>query len=138
MKVEAGLGESEFFYSLLISAINFGAAFGGLTNGFLIRIIPYWYLWAVALVAQTVSYVIYCVALQSWLMVISRLLAGYFIGSITTIGFSYFTDTSVLYTEELKKLERDIKQADFRVRNYLFATFNIGLSIGLIIGSGKL
>ena len=133
MQIEPGLGESELFYSLLISATNVGTIIGGLVCGFLVRIVPYWYLWAVSLVAHTISYVMYCVVHQGWLMMISRLLAGYFAGAILTLGFSYFTDTSVLYVEELTGAKTESE----RVRNYLFATFSFSMNLGFLLGPGK-
>ena len=137
MQIEPGLGESELFYSLLISATNVGTIIGGLVCGFLVRIVPYWYLWAVSLVAHTISYVMYCVVHQGWLMMISRLLAGYFAGAILTLGFSYFTDTSVLYVEELNRMRMGAKTESERVRNYLFATFSFSINLGFILGPGK-
>ncbi|XP_064385763.1 uncharacterized protein LOC135334489 [Halichondria panicea] len=131
-KIEPGLGESELFYSLLISATNVGAIIGGLVCGFLVGIVPYWYLWAVSLVAHTISYVMYCVVHQGWLMMISRLLAGYFAGATLTLGFSYFTDTSVLYVEKLTGAKTESE----RVRNYLFATFSFSMNLGFLLGPG--
>ena len=137
MQIEPGLGESELFYSLLISGTNVGTIIGGLVCGFLMRIVPYWYLWAVSLVAHTISYVMYCVVHQGWLMMISRLLAGYFAGATLTLGFSYFTDTSVLYVEELNRMRTGAKTESERVRNYLFATFSVSMNLGFILGPGK-
>ena len=120
---------------MLLSATNFGAVIGGITSGFLVRSVPYWYLWASALVFHTVAFIIHCLSYQGWLIMISRLLAGYFVGAITTLSFAYFTMSSEAYVKVKKDLGEE--KASFRVRNYLFSTISIGFSAGLIIASGK-
>ncbi len=68
---------------------------------------------------------------------ISRILAGYFAGATMTLGFSYFTNTSILYVEELNRVRIGTKMESERIRNYLFAIFSFAFNLGFIIGPGK-
>jgi len=117
--------------------VYFGAAIGGIISGFLTRSIPYWYLWMISLVSHTVGYVIYCVAYQGWLIMVSRLMSGYFVGAVITLAFNYNTSSSETYTEIKRELGMEVGEKDaYRLRNQLYAFVSIGYSIGLVIGSG--
>ncbi|XP_064390131.1 uncharacterized protein LOC135338046 isoform X2 [Halichondria panicea] len=136
-KMEPGLGESELFYSLLISGFNLGSVIGGIANGLLSKCVPQWYLWMVMLLAHTSGYLIYALASNGWLIMLSKILSGYFLGADLTLGFSYLSVTSVQYIEVQK--ERGVKVGDksaFKLRNTLFAINGIAFSIGYFIGPG--
>ncbi|XP_064395488.1 uncharacterized protein LOC135342628 isoform X1 [Halichondria panicea] len=136
-KLEPGLGETETFYSLLIAGFEFGGMVGGFVSGVLVGYVPYWYLWAITFVTHILSYIIYCVVSQGWLIMISRLLAGYILGSLVTLSFAYFSSSSEEYVETQKKLgiKTDEKSVE-KTRNMLFVTIAFGYSTGFIIGSG--
>ena len=138
LQIEPGLGETELFYSILVSATNVGAMIGGIVSGFFSRSIPYWYLWAIALIFNTLAFIVHCLSYQGWLIMISRLLSGYFVGAIITLSFSYYTMSSEAYIKVKKELGKAAdEKASFRLRNYLFSTMGIGYSVGFIIGSSK-
>ena len=72
-------------------------------------------------------------------MMISRLLAGYLLGAITTQAFAYFTRTSETYVAIQKKLGKTVdKDSAYRVRDFLFACLSIAYSLGYILGPGKM
>ncbi len=106
-------------------------------SGVLVGYVPYWYLWAITFVTHILSYIIYCVVSQGWLIMISRLLAGYILGSLVTQSFAYFSSSSEEYVETQKKLgtKTDEKSVE-KTRNMLFVTIAFGYSTGFIIGSG--
>ena len=138
IQIEPGLGESELFYSFLISALNVGGAIGGIASGSLVRFVPYWYLFLTALISHTVAFVIYCLSYQGWLMLISRILSGYFDGAIITLAFSYCTSSS----EDYVKLRKDLgkktnKKSSVELRNLLYGIVSFGYTFGIIISAGK-
>lgn len=107
---------------------------GGLVSGFLIGTIPYWYLWNIALVFHVVGYVIYSVAYQDWLIMISRLLAGYFLGAFMTLSFSYFAKSSETYIETHRKLGNETNENSIeKVKNFGFTIISLGNSAGFVI-----
>ena len=139
LQIEPGLGESELFYSLVLSATHLGAMIGGITSGFLVRSVPYWYLWAVPLTFNTIAFAIYSLSNQGWLIMISRLLTGYFLGANLTLGFSYLTTSSQAYRVVKKELGKEMdEKAVIRLRDYLFSAMNVGYSSGVLISSGEL
>ena len=135
--MEPGLGESEVFYSLLFSGFNLGFMTGGITAGLFLKCIPQWYLWLATLLSHTFGYLIYSLANQGWLLMISRSLSGCFEGSQFTLAFSYLSSSSLVYTDALKKNgEKVDEKSEFRLRNVLFAVNSVALSIGYILGTG--
>ena len=136
--MEPGLGESELFYSLLISGFNLGSVIGGIANGLLSKCVPQWYLWMFMLLAHTSGYIIYALASNGWLIMLSKIMSGYFLGAVLNLGFSYLSVTSVQYIklQEERGIEVDEKSA-FKLRNTLFAMNGIALSIGYFIGPGN-
>ncbi len=106
-------------------------------SGVLVGYVPYWYLWAIAFVTHILGYIMYCVVSQGWLIMISRLLAGYILGSLVTLSFAYFSSSSEEYVETQKKLgiKTDEKSVE-KARNMLFTASAFGYSAGFIIGPG--
>ncbi len=110
---------------------------GGLVSGFLVETIPYWYLWVIALTTHTLGYIIYSLASQGWLIMISRLLAGYFLGAVITLSFSYFASSSAKYVERQSELGIKTKEnSKERLKNYSFTVLMFGYSTGFILGPG--
>ena len=136
--MEPGLGESELFYSLLVSGFNLGSVIGGIANGLLSKCVPQWYLWMFMLLAHTSGYIIYALASDGWLIMLSKIMSGYFLGADLTLGFSYLSVTSVQYikVQEERGIKVDEKSA-FKLRNTLFAMNGIAFSIGYFIGPGN-
>ena len=123
---------------MLISATNFGTLIGGFATGFLVRSVPYWYLFLVTLVSHTISYVLYSLSYQGWLMMISRLLSGVSVGAIITLTFGYCTTSSQAYIEVKKDLGKPTDdKSSFRLRNYLFSALSFGQGVGFVIAAGK-
>ncbi len=137
--MEAGLGESELFYSLIIAFVYIGSVFGGFFSAFLIKFIPYWYLFIFFISAHILGFVLYGVASQGWMLMLAMALVGVFTGSEVTLVFNYATDMSFMYVSAFKErgetFECDTTKA-VQIRNYLYATHTFGYSIGFIIGSG--
>ncbi len=110
---------------------------GALVTGFLIETIPYWYLWNTALLFHILGYVIYSVASQNWLIMISRLLAGWYLGAYVTLGFSYFTTSSKIYVEAQKRLGIETNEnSEEKVKNFGFTLMSFGYSAGFVLVGG--
>lgn len=134
-QIAPGLGESELFYSWVISIFNIGALFGAVGCGLLIKYLPYWHLILFILVTHSIGYVLYAISYEGTLIMISKFLSGIFIGGELTLALSYFAESSVDYTNLM--LQRGEKCDEGTVRRRLFAWHNIGVGVGYIIGPGR-
>ena len=138
LQILPGLGESEFYYSMLLAAFYVAACVGTLLAGFLIRCVPYWYLYVTSTCFYILGYTIYGVATQGWHLMISQVLSGYFNGSVSTLGYCYITDSSAHYVELLNENGFTVKKRyTTKLRNYLFAFLAFGYLLGFIIGPGE-
>ena len=123
---------------MLISSVNFASLIGGVISGLLMRSVPYWHLLLIALVSHTVGFVLYCLSYQGWLMMIARLLSGYFVGAIVTLSFGYCTVSSEAYVKVRSDLGKQTdEKSSFRIRNYLFSALSLSHGVGVVISAGK-
>ena len=135
MQLEPGLGESEAFYSWVITVFNIGAIVGALSGGLLLKFLPYWHMLLTSLFLHTLGYVLYAVATTGWLIMFSKLLSGVFIGAEMTLALAYFGESNANYREAIKELGKDEKKA-IRVKHQLFALHSVGVNVGYIFGPG--
>lgn len=136
-QLEPGLGLTEQFYSASIALFYTGEFIGAIIAGFLIQIVPYWYVTLASLLIYTVSYVMYALTTMGWLLILSRLLSGGFIGVIVTVAPTYFGHTNEMYVMALKELGKCVKDSNVRVKDSLFALHSLGLGCGFLIGTGE-
>ncbi len=134
--MEIGLGQTESFYSFLISLFNLGALVGAVLCGFLVKVLPYWYLIMFSLFAHTIGYVLYAVTSIGWLIMISKFLSGFFIGAELTLALSYFAESSIEYHRLRLEVDAEKESSSQQFRNMLFALHNVGINIGYIFGPG--
>ena len=108
-------------------------------TGFLVSCVPYWYLFITAVGSHILGYTVYGVATQGWHLIVSQALAGYFIGSQFTVGYSYASDSSIVYTEVVRKEQGEIKK-DYRIqlRDSLYTLISVGQVLGYFVGPGKM
>ena len=133
--MESGLGQTESFYSLVISLFNIGALVGAMVCGFLVKCIPYWHLILFSLFTHTMGYILYAITYIGWLIMISKFLSGFFIGAELTLALSYFAESSIEYDRLRSKMGCKVESSS-NLRNMLFALHNIGINIGYIFGPG--
>ena len=105
MHVEAGLGESKFFYSIVVATIGIGALIGSFSMGILVKYLPYWYLFSFSLFSLVLGSVLYAVSNVGWLLMVGEFFIGLFKGAHLTLSYSYASESSVEYVELLQ--ERD-------------------------------
>lgn len=133
--MEVGLGQTESFYSTLISLFNVGALVGAVLCGFLVKCLPYWHLIMFSLFAHTIGYILYAVTYIGWIISVSKFLSGFFIGAELTLALSYFAESSVEYHNLRSDIDLKSKSSS-QLRNMLFSLHNIGVNIGYIFGPG--
>ncbi len=136
----AGLGESEFFYSFTIASLYIGSITGGFLVAFLIKFMPYWYLFIFFISAHILGFVLYGVASQGWMLILAMALVGVFTGSETILVFNYATDMSFMYVSAFKE-RGEVYNCDrmkaIEFRNYLYAFHSLGYSVGFIFATGQ-
>ena len=86
---------------------------------------------------HTVGYVLYAVTNTGWVIMISKFLSGLYIGFDLTCSLSYIAESSLDHHAALMVMGKKQVQSD-SIRNRLFALYNIGLSVGFILGPGAL
>ena len=133
--MESGLGQTESFYSLVISIFNIGALVGAILCGFLVKCVPYWHLILFSLFTHTVGYILYAITYIGWLIIVSKFLSGFFIGAELTLALSYFAASSLEYEKLRSEMGQKVESGS-PLRNMLFALHNIGINIGYIFGPG--
>lgn len=137
LQLEPGLGESEAFYSWVITVFNVGAVIGSLASGLLLKWVPYWHMVLTSLAFHTLGYIIYAIATTGQLVMLSKLLSGVFIGAEMTLALAYFGESNSSYRTALKDLGReDDERKASRVKHTLFALHSVGVNIGYIFGPG--
>ena len=138
LQIEPGLGESEAFYSWVITIFNVGAIIGSLMGGLLLKWVPYWHLVLSSLTLHTVGYILYAVADSGWLVMFSKLLSGVFIGAEMTLALAYFGESNQAYRAAVKGLGEKKEGGACRVKHTLFALHSVGVNVGYVFGPGTL
>jgi len=137
-QVQYGLGQSESFYAWLIAVFNFGSVFGAAAGGFLVKFLPYWYLFAASLVAHTTGYVLYAVTYQGWLIMLSKFLSGLFLGIQWALSISYTARSSHEYVSLIEERNGPTYEGSVeKIKRYVFSSHTAGVGIGFIVGPGR-
>ena len=110
---------------------------GALSTGTLLRCLPYWYLILTCLVLHTAGYVLYAMATTGWLIMLSKLMSGVYIGAQMTLSLAYFGESNVSYCNAIKQQGKDEKKAK-QMKHRLFALQSVGVNVGYIFGPGIL
>ena len=136
-QIEAGLGLSERFYHVAISAFSIGELLGAMTASIVSSRVPLWYRTMAALLCHITSFVVYGLATSGWMIVLARLLSGIFIGLQTVLSLTYFGVSYQHYLEVLEPEERTKEEEKTtRVKDTLFAFYAFSANIGSLIGPG--
>ena len=135
MQLESGLGLSEPLYALSITLYFLGEFIGALATGLLLQIVPHWYIALTGLLLHTLGYVMYAVTTEGWMLMLSKMLSGSFLGVILTQVPTYFSLTNDVYVAAQKELNQDVKNT--QVKDILLAFFAFILALGFLIGIGK-
>ena len=131
LQFEPGLGESDKFYSWVISVSNIGGFLGGILGIFFTTILPYWFSFMISLACHTFGFLLYAIVSQGWMMIVSRLLTGIFCGLHRSLAFAYFAVTYEYYISETQESKKYC-----RIKDLLFALYTVSTSIGFLVGAG--
>ena len=101
----------------------------------LLKFLPYSYVILSSLLLHTVGYVLYAITNTSWLLILSRILAGLFIGVQTSCSLTYINESSAIYKKATQKLREDNVKAN-QIKYRLIALHYFGYCFGAIIGPG--
>ena len=136
-QIEAGLGLSERFYHVAVSAFSIGELLGAMTASIVSSRIPLWYNTMAALLCHITGFVVYATATSGWVMIVARVLSGTYIGLQTVILFAYFGVSYQHYLEVLEPEERTKEEEKTtRVKDTLFALYCAAGNMGTLIGPG--
>ena len=137
LQIEAGLGLSESFYHVAISAFSIGELLGAMTASIVSSRIPLWYSTMAALLCHITGFVVYAMATSGWMMIVARVLSGTFIGLQTVLVLTYFGMSYQHYLEVLGPEERTKEEGKTtRVKDTLFAFYSFSANMGTLIGPG--
>ena len=134
--IEPGLEQSETFYSITYVVLFAGYSVSAVSVGLLFNHIPTWHLLFASTLCHTIGYLIYALAINGWMMIVARALAGLQLGAVESLIFSYYSLSFIKYTENLKKIGIFDEKKDHRAKGYLFSTSNLGSILGYAFGSG--
>ncbi len=140
MQVEAGLGESELFYSLVIASLFAGSIVRAFLAGFLVKCVPYWYLLNCFICADIFGFLLYGIASQGWMMIVAMILVGLFTGGELTLAFNYTTEMNFMYVSVFKDRGETYdcdKTKNIHFRNYLYVIHSFGTCTGYVIATGQ-
>ena len=136
-QIDAGLGLSERFYHVAISAFSVGELLGAMTASIFSSRIPLWYNTMAALLCHITGFVVYATAKSGWMIILARLLSGIFIALQTVMSLTYFGVSYQHYLEVLGPEERTKEEGKTtRIKDTLFALYAFSANIGNLIGPG--
>ena len=78
---------------------------------------------------------LYALTNSGWIIILSKLLSGLYLGAEMTLVHTYIGESTIDYQEALMELGEDIKKAT-RVKHRLFGMHSVGNDIGYILGAG--
>ena len=117
---------------------NFGSVFGAVGSGFLVKFLPYWYLFIVSLIAHITGYVIYAVTYEGWLIMISKFMSGLFLGAQWALSISYTAKSAEEYVALLEEGGVAVNENSVeKIKRYIFSSHTAGVAIGFVVGPGK-
>ena len=134
--IEPGLEQSETFYSITYVVLFAGYSVAAVSVGLLFNHIPTWHLLFASTLCHTIAYLIYALAINGWMMIVARALAGLQLGAVTSLAFSYWSFSFVKYTENLKILGTFDEKKAQKAKGYLFSTSTF-VNTGYALGLGK-
>ena len=135
---EPGFGLSELMYASGFTLFNVGELVGALVTGLLIQFVPYSYISFIGLVIHILSYVLYAVSTQGWMLLLSRPFSGLFVGSNLALAPTYFSDTHELYLAALRKHgEEPENKKGVQIKDILYAFHALVMAGGFLLGTGE-
>ena len=101
----------------------------------LVKFLPYGYVILSSVFLHTVGYVLYAITNTSWLLILSRILSGLYIGVEPSCSLTYIIESSAIYQQATQELGEDNLKAN-HVKYRLIALHYFGYCFGAILGPG--
>lgn len=138
-QITPGLGKSEVFYSSLIASFNIGSLLPPIIIAILdLLSVPIWYMWFSSILAFVIGFVIRGVTYIPVLIGVSSFLAGYYSGGHYASLYIYFAKSTLEYETYLRaESDEEASKRGSSIRNYLFGTIVVFVSLGQIFSNGK-
>ena len=138
LQYEPGFGLSEMMYAFAFTVLNIGELIGALSTGMLAQFVSYGYISFAGLMIHILSYVLYALSTQGWMLIVSRLFSGIVIGSSFALAPSYFSETHELYLAQLKQLGEEPEQKKkVQIKDVLYAFHALSMAGGFLLGMGE-
>ena len=140
----AGFGETEFFYSLVVSAFFFSSIITSPIVGFLILCIPFFFLLLSGTIILIISNLLYGLATQAWMLILSRFLLGvafqiFNMGFLSYIGIKE-SDYVAAYIEHRSRTKEEkvdhTSPPKVEIKKTMLLIYTIIAFVPAIIGPG--
>jgi len=142
-QVPPGIGQSEFFYSWVVTAYGIGEVTFALVYSGLYNVVPYTCIFLTLIVSYILGYLLYAVASCGWVILVARFL----IGVISVLGesafFVYVAEREVDYETaynatrgRMDDVDGRKKQRSLKEKMYVYRA--IGAGTAYLIGTGTL
>ena len=114
-----------------------GSFIASVSTGFLITVIPYWYLNLSSLAFLIMGQVFYATASSGWMLLLGRVFPGVFTGMHYTIAFAYFGESFEDYVAAQKELD-NYGERQAAVKDIVFALHGVAMNLANIVALGEI
>ena len=119
----------------MIATFSIGEVISAVLVGFAVKWIPYWHLLLVGILMHTMSSLLYATAMSGWMMVVSELLSGAYVGIVETVAFAYIDARAANYERAYATMQQNdlvgskrLKKSRIKQKGYAVITFTEGVS----------
>jgi len=142
-QVSPGIGQSEFFYSWVVTAYAIGEMTFALVYAYLYNVVPYTYIFLSLTVSYILGYLLCALSSCGWVILVARFL----IGAVSVLGESAFyvyvaereVDYETAYNVTRGRMDdADRSKKQRRLKEKMYAYRAIGAGTANLIGTGTL
>lgn len=120
----------------MIATASIGEVISAVLVGFAVKWIPYWHLLLVGILMHTVSSLLYATAMNGWMMAVSELLSGAYVGIVETVAFAYIDARAASYERAHATMQQQyelgenkrLKKSRIKQKGYAVITFTEAVS----------
>lgn len=119
----------------MIATFSIGEVVAAVLVGFAVKSVPYWHLLFVGIILHTASSLLYATAVNGWMMAVSELLSGAYVGIVETVAFAYIDARAASYERAYATMQQNeageikrLKKSRIKQKGYAVITFTEGIS----------
>ena len=140
-QVPPGLGQSEFFYSWVVTAYSIGEVTFALVYAYLFHVVPYAYIFLSLIVSYVLGSLIYAVTSSGLTILAGRFLVGGSAIALQSAFFVYVAEREVDYETAYYAAQDRMDDADGskehrKLKERMYAYRVIGIGTADMIGTG--